>query len=91
MRELPQYGIQLPPHFVGGMIPRRTQIQGQLGQGIEPLDFRGEKIVDGVADTGVCAHRCSFSVGSDGIPGCCGDAANASPTIVWASSRMRRR
>ena len=41
MRDLPQFGIKLPPHFVGGMIPRPAQIQGKLRQGIEPLDFRG--------------------------------------------------
>ena len=41
MREFPQFGIKLPPHFVGGMIPRPAQIQGQLRQGIESLDFRG--------------------------------------------------
>ena len=35
------FGIKLPPHFVGGMIPRPAQIQGKLRQGIEPLDFRG--------------------------------------------------
>ena len=40
MRELPKLGIELPPHFVGGMVPRRAHIQGKLGQGIEALDFR---------------------------------------------------
>ena len=40
MREFPQRGIKLPPHFVGGMIPRPAHIQGELGQGIESLDFR---------------------------------------------------
>ena len=40
MRELPQLGIELPPHFVGGMVPRPAQIQGELRQRIETLDFR---------------------------------------------------
>ncbi len=39
MRELPQYGIKLPPHFIGGMIPRPTHIQGEFRQRIESLDF----------------------------------------------------
>ena len=56
MRDLPQFGIKLPPHFVGGMIPRPAHIQGQLRQGIESLDFRGQKVVDRVADTGLFAH-----------------------------------
>ena len=93
MRDFPQFGIKLPPHFVGSMIPRPAHIQGQLGQGIEPLDFRGQKIVDRVADTGLFAHDFSFSYcASDAeSSGCCGAAARASLTIVWASSRMRRR
>ena len=41
VRELPQHRIQLPPHLVGGVVPRRTHIQGKLGQGIKPLDVRG--------------------------------------------------
>ena len=45
MRELPQRGIKLPPHFVCCMIPRPAHIQGQLGQGIEPVDFRRQKVV----------------------------------------------
>jgi len=56
MRDLPQFGIELPPHFVGGMIPRPTHIQGQLRQGIESLDFRGQKVVYRVADAGLFAH-----------------------------------
>ena len=51
MSEFPQFGIKLPPHFVGRMIPRPAHIQGKLGQGIEPLDFRGQKAVNRVADT----------------------------------------
>ena len=43
----PQFRIKLPPHFVGSMIPRPAQIQGQLSQGIEPLNFRRQKAVYG--------------------------------------------
>jgi hypothetical protein len=35
-----QFGIKLPPHFVGSVIPRPAHIEGKLRQGIEPLDFR---------------------------------------------------
>ncbi|MBS1136999.1 MAG: hypothetical protein H6R11_953 [Proteobacteria bacterium] len=41
IRELPQHGIQLPPHLVGGMIPCPAHIQCKLGQGIESLYVRG--------------------------------------------------
>ena len=37
---LPQRRIKLPPHFVGGMIPRPAQVQRQLRQGIESFDIR---------------------------------------------------
>src|ERR1035438_4207233 len=56
MRDLPQFGIQLPPYFVGRMIPRPMHIQGKFRQGIEPLDLRGQKVVDGVADADWFAH-----------------------------------
>jgi hypothetical protein len=56
MRDFPQFGIQLPPRFIGGMIPRPAHIQGQLGKGIESFDFGGQKIVNGVAGTGLSAH-----------------------------------
>ena len=46
LREFPQDGIERAPHAVGGMVPRPPHIQGQRGQGIEPLDFRGEQVVD---------------------------------------------
>ena len=39
MRDLPQFGIQRPPHFVGRMIPRPAHIQRQFRQRIEPCDF----------------------------------------------------
>lgn len=39
--EFPERGIKLPPYFVGRVIPRPAQIQSQLGQGIETLDFGG--------------------------------------------------
>jgi hypothetical protein len=57
MRDLPQFGIKLPPHFVSGMIPRPVHIQGEFRQGIESVDFRGQEIVDWMADTGVLAHE----------------------------------
>jgi hypothetical protein len=41
MGGFPQLGLKTPPDFVGGMIPRPTQIQGKLRQGIEPFEFRG--------------------------------------------------
>ena len=41
VRDLPQIGIELPPHFVGSVIPRPAHIQGEFRQGIEPFDFRG--------------------------------------------------
>ena len=56
MRDLPQFGIKLPPHFVASMIPRPAHIQRQLRQGIESLDFHGQKAVNRVADTGLLAH-----------------------------------
>ncbi len=52
VRDFPEFGIKLPPHFVGSMIPRPAQIQGQLRQGIESIDFRGPKVV--------CRTDCSF-------------------------------
>ena len=91
MRDFPQFGIKLPPHFVGGMIPRPAHIQGQLRQGIESLDFRGKKVVYRVTDTCLFAHDFSSEFVLAGVPGCCTDTARASLTIVCASSRMRRR
>jgi hypothetical protein len=38
--EFPQNRIQLLPYFVGGVIPRRTHIQGKLGKGIESFYVR---------------------------------------------------
>ena len=109
LREFPQRGIKLPPHFVGGMIPRPAHIQGKLRQGIEPLDVRGQKAVNRMADACLFAHRfCSnlfwtefrmhqfdssspFTLNTASTLICSGTAAKASLTIVWASSRMRRR
>ena len=34
MREVPQHGIELPPHLIGGMVPRPAQIQRQRGEGL---------------------------------------------------------
>lgn len=56
MRDLPQSGIKLPPHFVGGMIPGPVHVQGEFRQRIEPRNFHREEIVDGVSDTGKLAH-----------------------------------
>lgn len=39
--EFPERRIKPPPDFVGGVIPRPAQIQGQIGQGIEALNFDG--------------------------------------------------
>jgi hypothetical protein len=41
MCNFPQFGIKVPPHLVGSVIPRPAHIQGKLRQGIEPVDFRG--------------------------------------------------
>ena len=56
MRDVPQFGIKLPPDFVGRMIPRPPQIQGQLRQRIETLDLGGKQIVERVTGTGCVAH-----------------------------------
>ncbi len=37
--DLPKFRIQLPPNFVGCVIPRPTQIQGEICEGIESLNF----------------------------------------------------
>jgi hypothetical protein len=60
MGELPQHGIQLPPYLVGGMIPRRTHIQGKLGQGIKSLYVGGKKTRLRVADSYLFVHVFSF-------------------------------
>jgi hypothetical protein len=39
MRDVPQFGIQLPSHVVGSMIPKPARIQGEFRQRIEPLNF----------------------------------------------------
>ena len=56
-------GIELAPQVVGSVIPRPTHIQGQLGQGIESLDFRGQQAVSRVADTCWFTHGFSFFTG----------------------------
>ncbi len=60
MRNLPQFGIKQPPHFVGGMVPGPMHIQGEFRQGVEALDFGGQEVVDGVAGTDVFAHELRF-------------------------------
>ena len=62
MGAFPQCRIKLPPHFVRGMIPQATHIQGQLSQRIEPLDFRWKKIVNGVDGTGLLTHILSWQL-----------------------------
>jgi len=64
MRDLPQLGIQLPPYFVGRVVPRPMHIQGKLRQGIEPL-IPWEEVVDWVADSGWFAHDFTFEVVPD--------------------------
>jgi hypothetical protein len=71
------------------MIPRPAHIQGQFGKGIEPRDFRWQKVVDRVADAGLFAHGFSCEFVLHGIPGCCGGAAKVSLTSICASFRMR--
>ena len=51
MRDSPQFGIELPPHFVGGMIPGPMHVQGEFRQRIKSLDLRGQEMVYGVADS----------------------------------------
>ena len=54
LRELPQRGIKLPPHLVGGMIPRPAQVQRQLRKRIVAFNVRVQRVV-------VClANRCFF-------------------------------
>ena len=62
MRDFPQFGIKLPPYLVGSMIPRPAHIQGEFRQGIEPFDFRGQKVVDRVAEASSFAHRLSLKL-----------------------------
>jgi hypothetical protein len=56
--------------------PECSDIQGKLSQRIEPLDFRGQKAVYQVADTGLFAHRFYPGYGIPGRPeltGCVGE------------------
>ena len=62
MRDSPQFGIKLPPHFVGGMIPRPMHIQGERRQRIESFDLRGQETVYGVAGTDLFAHNLFWQV-----------------------------
>src|SRR5688500_8929624 len=91
MREGPQHRIQLLPHLVGGMIPRRPHIQGQLGQGIESLDVRGMRTLLRVAAPCLFAHSLPSELVLDTIPGCGVTAASAVSTMLCASRRMSRR
>ncbi len=38
VREIPQYRIEPPPHFVRGVVPGPLHVQRKLGERIEPLD-----------------------------------------------------
>src|ERR1700693_5999480 len=91
MRDLPQHRIQMPPYLVGGVIPRRTHIQGEFGQGIETLYVRARKLLLGVNVSCRFAHGFSFIFFAGAISGCCVCASSAAPTMVCSSSRMRRR
>ena len=44
MGDFPKLRIKLPPYLVGGTIPRPPHIQGQLGEGVNPLNSRRMKI-----------------------------------------------
>jgi hypothetical protein len=41
IRDLPQFGIKLPPNFVGSVVPRPSQIQSEFRQRIESVDSSG--------------------------------------------------
>ena len=70
LREVPQRRIKLTPHFVSSMVPRPAHIQGQLRQGIESLNLRGQKAVYRVADTCLLAHGFSSKCVVDRIFEC---------------------
>src|ERR1700759_1258952 len=76
VREVPQHGIELPPYVVARVIPRRTHVQGELCQGVEPGCARGRSTLLRISGRAWPAHDPSF---------------NASPTMPCASSRIRRR
>ena len=57
MREVPQHRIQLQPQLIGSMIPRRTHIQGKLGQEMESLYVLGQKTILRVSNPCLFAHR----------------------------------
>ena len=61
-RQRPEFGIQLSPDRVGGVVPRRTHIQGQFGQGVEPLDIRGKQKFLRMAGWGGVIHARSSSI-----------------------------
>ncbi len=54
---LPQLRIELPPHFVGGVIPRPMHIQGKFRQTIAALDLSGHYDVFGADDICICLQR----------------------------------
>jgi len=56
MRDLPQFGIKMPPYFVGGVIPRPMHVQREFRQRVEALDSGGQEVVYRVADARLVAH-----------------------------------
>src|SRR5208337_2718096 len=77
---------KLPPHFVGRMIPRPAHIQGQLRQGIESFDFRGQETVDRVADTRWLAHGFDSEVIANWIFACIRWGSLHCATLPWLRS-----
>ena len=60
LRQFPQGRVKLAPYRVGGMVPGPAHVEGQFGQGIKSLNFRGHEIVNRVADASGCAHGFSY-------------------------------
>ena len=86
LREFPQGGIQLAPHFVGGVIPRPAQVQRQFRQRIETFHIFGKWTIGRRTVGDGIGHGNIFHFGPDGVPGGSGDAAKAVLTMVWASA-----
>lgn len=65
VRTFPQHGIQLPPHVIGAMIPRRTQIQRQLSQVLVSVDVPVCKPGEGIVVSPVSTHDFCFRCALD--------------------------
>jgi len=39
--QLPEFGVESLPHFIGGMAPRPVQVQRQFSERLNPLDLSG--------------------------------------------------